>query len=126
MVEDSARIVGLHLAQYEQGLAGHMDIHQRLLVACAKAPNTGQVKVRSAAVDCLEDGVIQTFGSVAASARSHANADTRDWRQQLIQAGLADRIEYADVFNPWHHSLSRSSARTSRCRVRSLTCPQMR
>src|ERR1019366_4776071 len=125
VVDDPSSIVGLDLTQDEQGSARHADIDQRLLATCAKASQSGQEKVGAAALDCLDEGVIETLSSVAAAAGSHADADARNRRHEFVQPSFADRIEYANVFNSRHHSLSRSNARTSRCSVRSLTCPQI-
>ncbi len=113
-MNDPSGVVGLDLTQYEQRLARNSDIYQRLLATCAEAPDSRQVKVRTAALDRLDKGVIQALGSIAPSARSHADGNARDRRYELVEAGLANRIEYADVLDSRHHSLSRSSARTSR------------
>ena len=126
VVHDPAGIAGLHLMQDDQRLARNMHVHQRLLAAGAEAADGGQEEVLAAVVDGLGESVVQAFGAIAPSAGSHAHRDARNRRQQLAQASLANGIEYADVLNARHYSTSRSSARTSRCRVRSFTWPQMR
>ena len=122
----AAGIAGLYLMKDQKRLSRNPDVDHRLLAAGPEAPNPGQVEVRATVIDGVDQGAIQSLRPVTVSAGSHPHCDSRDRGQQLAHAGFADGIEDSDVLDARHHSLSRSSARTSRCRVRSFTCPQMR
>src|SRR5271157_6020964 len=80
----------------------------------------------AAALDGFGESVVQAFRAIASTTRSHADSDSRRGGNELRQAGFAHSTEGANVLNARHQSLSPSTARISRCRVRSLTWPQMR
>ena len=103
------------------GCPGMRTVDQRLLVARAEASDAGEIDVGAAAIDGFGKCVVQAFRAVAPAAGSHADGDARHRRQQLVHPRFANRVEGADVLDARHHSLSRSSDRTSRCRVRSFT-----
>src|SRR5262249_3191635 len=126
VVDDTSGVARLHLMQNHKRLSGNADIDHRFLAAGAEATDRGEIKVHAAALDRFDESVIEPFRPIPAAARSHPDRYPRNRWQEFVHARLADLAEHSDVFNLRHHSLSRSSARTSRCSVRSFTCPQMR
>jgi hypothetical protein len=106
-VKNLADVIRPDTVQHDEGLAGMPHVDQRLLGAETKAPCLHQLYVEPALVDGVGEGMVDTLRPVAGSACAHADGNARSHRQQLGQAGIANRVEHARVADGRHVEGSR-------------------
>src|SRR5579864_8415978 len=105
VVEQSSRVVRLHLPQHDERIAGQPDAHQRLLEAGSKATDGCEDQVVAAGLDRLCEGMVETLGSVAAAAGSHSYGNAGNSGNELGHPRLPHCVEGAKIQNSRHATL---------------------
>jgi hypothetical protein len=83
VVQQTHRVIGLHMFQNHQRLSGQPDIDQRFLKARPEAADRSQDQVMAAVLDGSGHGLVKAFGSVAPATRPHSDRHARHGWNEL-------------------------------------------